>query len=289
MFLRNRLRATLPAFETGWTKAFGQKETGMNRIALAATIAALGSAASAQQANFSYVGEVISIEDPLGVFTSTSVGEEAAGIFAFDANGASFADLPNSLSAFFGLSLSASVGNENYISRDSDIILVLVTNDFNSIQNSNDSDELVDGLSLGSAIEPLEGTTAGSVNAFFEGETSWFQGTNLPDPTTFGMGNLIRAEVVIEFQLTIDETTTMSSATIRINSVSNDNGTIATIGCQALQFAPPVAQGDFFDVTAFISSFSANDARADLAAPAGVFNFADISAFLGQYNSDCSN
>lgn len=261
----------------------------MNRIALAATIAAFGSAATAQQANFSFVGEVVSLEDPLGVFASASVGEEATGIFAFNATGASFADLPGSLSAFFGLSLSASVGNESYISPDAEPILVLVTNDFRPIQNSTDSDQLVDGLSLGSALEAPEDTTSGSISAFFEGETNWFQGTSLPDPTTFGMGNVTRAEVVIEFQLTTGGTTTMSSATIRINSVSNDSGTIATIGCRAFQFAAPVATPDFFDVTAFISSFSANEPAADLAEPAGVLNFADITAFLAQYNSGCSN
>lgn len=275
----------------------------MNRIALAATIAALGSAASAQQGNFSYIGEIVSIQDDLGIFNDSNLGDAVTGVFAFNPTAAPFFDIPSFLTLLPGESISAEIAGANYVSDDPEGVVVLLTNDFTSIQNPNASaDVLVDSLIVGSAVPNLDNTTYGSVEAFFEGETGWFEGPTLPDIGTFGLGNLLRAEVVIEFQRVegfdgvfdplnppTDIVVTRSVATVRITSIANNDGTIATIGCQALQFAPPVAQRDFFDVTAFISAFSANDVQADLAAPAGVLNFADIAAFLGQYNSSCSN
>jgi hypothetical protein len=44
---------------------------------------------------------------------------------------------------------------------------------------------------------------------------------------------------------------------------------------------------NFFDVSAFIGLFNAQDPRADLAAPFGVWNFFDVSAFIGAYNAGC--
>lgn len=44
---------------------------------------------------------------------------------------------------------------------------------------------------------------------------------------------------------------------------------------------------NFFDLVGFIASFNAQDARADLAAPAGVWNFFDVSAYLALYNAGC--
>ncbi len=44
---------------------------------------------------------------------------------------------------------------------------------------------------------------------------------------------------------------------------------------------------NFFDISAFIAAYNAQDPRADIAAPFGVFNFFDISAFIGAYNAGC--
>ena len=44
---------------------------------------------------------------------------------------------------------------------------------------------------------------------------------------------------------------------------------------------------DFFDVSAFISAYSAQDPAADFAAPFGEFNFFDVSAFINAFNSGC--
>lgn len=44
---------------------------------------------------------------------------------------------------------------------------------------------------------------------------------------------------------------------------------------------------NFFDVTAYIASYNAQESRADLAPPIGVFNFFDITAFISLYNAGC--
>lgn len=278
----------------------------MNRIALAATIAALGSAASAQQGNFSYVGEIVSIQDDLAIFNESNLGDIVNGVFAFNLNATPFIDIPSFLVVLPGESISANFANTSFVANDPENILVLVANDLNSASdpNPNDASELFDSLIVGSPLPNLANTTYGSVAAFFEGETGWFEGTSLPDIGTFGLENLLRAEVVIEFQfvegfdpdtfnpnepLPDGVTVVRSTAVIRINSIANNDGTIATIGCQALQFASPVAQRDFFDVAEFLSRYSEQDASADMAAPFGTFNFFDVSEFLTQFSTSCTN
>ena len=44
---------------------------------------------------------------------------------------------------------------------------------------------------------------------------------------------------------------------------------------------------NFFDISAFIAAFNAQDPSADVAAPFGVFNFFDISTFIAAYNAGC--
>jgi cytochrome c peroxidase len=44
---------------------------------------------------------------------------------------------------------------------------------------------------------------------------------------------------------------------------------------------------DFFDVSAFLNAFNAQQPAADLASPLGAFNFFDIAAFLAAYNAGC--
>ncbi len=44
---------------------------------------------------------------------------------------------------------------------------------------------------------------------------------------------------------------------------------------------------NFFDISAFIAAFNAQEPAADIAAPFGVWNFFDISAFVGAYNQGC--
>lgn len=275
----------------------------MHRIGMAALLAAAGSTSFAQTGNFSYIGEIVSIQDDLGIFTESNLGDAVSGVFALNPTATPFVNIPAFLAVLDGESISANIGGTDFASSDPEGVVVLLANDFTSIQNPNaDAGTLVDSLIIGSAVPNLENTTYGSVEAFFEGETVWFDGPTLPDLDTFGLGNLLRAEVVIEFQRVegfdgifdpfnppTDFTITRSVVTVRITSIANNDGTIATIGCQALQFASPVAQRDFFDVAEFLSRYSEQDASADLAAPFGTFNFFDVSEFLTQFSSSCSN
>lgn len=276
----------------------------MNRIALVAIIAAFGSAASAQQGNFSYIGQIVSIQDDLGLFTDSNLGDPVNGAFSFDPNGAPFLDIPSFLMFLEGDSISANFADASYVSSGPENVLVVVANDLNSAQDPNPTDDsdLFDSLIVGGELPNLDSNMFGSVAAYFEGETIWFEGTSLPDIGTFGLENLLNAEVVIEFQRADGfdgdfnplnpppgVTITSSIVRVRITSLANNDGTIATIGCQALQFASPVAQRDFFDVAEFLSRYSEQDASADLAAPFGTFNFFDVSEFLTQFSTSCNN
>lgn len=57
-------------------------------------------------------------------------------------------------------------------------------------------------------------------------------------------------------------------------------------GCSDADLAEPFGQLDFFDVSAFLSAFSAGDPAADLNND-GKFNFFDISGFLSVFNAGC--
>ncbi|MFK7885022.1 MAG: GC-type dockerin domain-anchored protein [Phycisphaerales bacterium] len=56
--------------------------------------------------------------------------------------------------------------------------------------------------------------------------------------------------------------------------------------CSA-DIAAPFGVLNFFDVSAFIALYSASDPSADLAAPFGEFNFFDVSAFISLYAAGC--
>ena len=51
--------------------------------------------------------------------------------------------------------------------------------------------------------------------------------------------------------------------------------------------AAPFGTLNFADVQAFLAAFGLNSADADLAAPAGVFNFADVQVFLAAFGAGC--
>ena len=58
-------------------------------------------------------------------------------------------------------------------------------------------------------------------------------------------------------------------------------------GCNDADIAAPFGTLNFADVQAFLGAFGSGDASADLAAPMGVFNFADVQAFLGAFGQGC--
>jgi len=51
--------------------------------------------------------------------------------------------------------------------------------------------------------------------------------------------------------------------------------------------APPQGVLNFFDISAYITAFNAQDPVADFAAPFGVFNFFDIAAYIAAFNAGC--
>ncbi|GEM_PF-2852457 len=56
----------------------------------------------------------------------------------------------------------------------------------------------------------------------------------------------------------------------------------------AADIAPPYGgTPTFFDISGFITLFSAGDPSADIAAPFGVLNFFDVSAYIALFNSPC--
>ena len=58
-------------------------------------------------------------------------------------------------------------------------------------------------------------------------------------------------------------------------------------GCSVADVSAPFGVLNFADVQAFLGAFNTGGASADIAAPAGVFNFADVQAFLGHFAEGC--
>ncbi|MAY73779.1 MAG: hypothetical protein CMJ31_03465 [Phycisphaerae bacterium] len=58
-------------------------------------------------------------------------------------------------------------------------------------------------------------------------------------------------------------------------------------GCSAADLAAPFGALDIADVVGFLSFFGAMDPRADLAAPAGTFDIADVVTFLSLFGAGC--
>lgn len=63
--------------------------------------------------------------------------------------------------------------------------------------------------------------------------------------------------------------------------------TDAAVGCSFADIAEPFGTVDFFDVSAFLTAYNAQDPVADVAAPFGAYDFFDVSAFLTMYNNGC--
>ncbi|MFK7884413.1 MAG: GC-type dockerin domain-anchored protein [Phycisphaerales bacterium] len=51
--------------------------------------------------------------------------------------------------------------------------------------------------------------------------------------------------------------------------------------------AEPFGTLNFFDVSAYLTSYVAEDPAADLAAPFGALNFFDVTAYIAQFNAGC--
>ncbi len=61
----------------------------------------------------------------------------------------------------------------------------------------------------------------------------------------------------------------------------------ANPGCSPADLAAPFGVLNFFDLSAYLALFNAGDPAADLAAPFGTLNFFDLSAYLASFNAGC--
>ncbi|MBM90889.1 MAG: hypothetical protein CMJ35_04650 [Phycisphaerae bacterium] len=66
-----------------------------------------------------------------------------------------------------------------------------------------------------------------------------------------------------------------------------DRVCVRVLYCSRADLAEPYGVIDFFDISAFISLYQAQDPIADLAAPFGTINFFDVSAFLSLFQDGC--
>lgn len=73
------------------------------------------------------------------------------------------------------------------------------------------------------------------------------------------------------------------------NSGNNWVADVNTITIQACgaDLAAPWGVLNFFDLSAYLAAYNAQQPSADLASPFGIFNFFDISAYLNLFNSGC--
>lgn len=97
--------------------------------------------------------------------------------------------------------------------------------------------------------------------------------------TTAGTVQLDGGEQVIRF-------VNLGSAGQGYNLDSLAFSATETPPCSAADLAEPYGQLDFFDVSAFLSAFAANDLLADMNGD-GTLDFFDISAYLGVFSAGC--
>jgi hypothetical protein len=276
-------------------------------LVLAGSLAA--SAAAQSVATFAYSARVTSVSDPLGLFDGVSAGSDSGGQFAFDtallANSPLAPGNPGGIvSLFIANQLGAALADGSSFDIETPVVLV-----FDDVAGSIEGplggpivtdDGLYDTVVVGGAITDLPpGTNYGSVEIVFEGVSSWYDDAGLPATATLGLENLLRAEVIIEFQrfggsfdpndpssINPDDLE-LSRVRLEITAVSRDGGTIATIGCRPAQLSAPVAVLDFGDVNAFVNAFRAGGTSADLNGDQ-IIGFDDVAAFVTAFNGGCN-
>lgn len=275
----------------------------MKRIASAILIVAASQSALAQSRTFTFSGEVVSISDPLGFLDTVAIGDAVNGSFAYDPTqspDSGFPPIPG-LGVFAADTISATVGDIDFQPLPDSVIAALTGDDQPGLIPGS-GDGPFDIVQFNGPLVPPAGTnqspnviTSSNIRAVFQGDQNWLDGVALPNTDTIGLDNLLGVEVTIEFlQLSAPGpngepfSTVTSVATVRVDSLADANGTIATIGCRALQFAAPVARADFFDVSAFLNEFNAGSNAADINGD-GILNFFDVSGFITEYSTACTN
>ncbi len=82
--------------------------------------------------------------------------------------------------------------------------------------------------------------------------------------------------------LTLSPDTLTFDAALSLSLVIN-----ATAPACPADLAPPAGVLNFFDISAYITLYNTADPAADLAAPFGTLNFFDVAAYIGLYNAGC--
>jgi len=144
--------------------------------------------------------------------------------------------------------------------------------------------------------------TAGGV-AELDGTTGAFLGNFIPGDTSLKVNGLVfdnydRLLTSMIFPLSrvdaYDATTGVAMGPFLTDGFGGSSiPTIITVkpsdspsACSAADLAEPFGELNFFDVSAFLSLFSAGDAGADLTGD-GQFNFFDVSEFLSVFSAGC--
>lgn len=251
-------------------------------LPLVAALALPGVALAQQTATFDYSGTVISVEGDPSVVGFALVGDEAGGSFTFDldAEGNSPFVLPDGTPIDLGFNfyeaLGLNVGVNDTIIESEQTPLALVLDDISVSPSPTGEIGVFDQLSVGVALTDGQ-QRVGQVTVNFVGESSWFNGTDIPNPDTLGLENLLSASVTIEFNTTpvfeLDENgnpifpedfdNVLGKVIIELDTISLDNSVIATIGCSVASMSSPPASADARDTRAFVSYYVTNNPRAD--------------------------
>lgn len=271
-------------------------------ITTALLLAGAAGMANAQASTLTFEATVIDIVDRGGHFDSVQIGDRGVGSFALDFDAMPNADdwgddMPPPFLSFDAESLEVAVNDLVFTGLTEDAPYpgaAIVSNNILFEIPDEPSDDWFE-TNVFDLLEVYFALPGGSDNPFVSFASvstrlvalgDWIEGMDsIPNPATHGLENLATAEVVIEFY-TADEG--YSAMTLAINTLANADGTIATIGCRSHQYASPIAEFNFFDVSEFISAFSSNDSDADMNGD-GQLNFFDVSDFINEIQTGCSN
>lgn len=293
----------------------------IRRSTVPVLLAALGLAAPANAqsglATFGFEARVVEINDAAGLFTDAALGDRVSGNFAFDASSAPqfdgdlLAGTPLPFSYFLLDSFSANF-SATTLTTEGGVVLVFNDIDLDLEGTGDDNDDPEDTLVVGGSFsQPTEGTTSGSLEAYFLGSSSWFDTlSSLPDPASLGLENLTRAEVIIEFQRVGSGTPDLngdgeitpaeieaflaglgepviSTARLQFDLIVRGGDPIVEIGCRA-DVATPFEALDINDVLRYADQFARGLPNADIAAPYGVSDINDVLTYAQAFARGCT-
>jgi hypothetical protein len=126
------------------------------------------------------------------------------------------------------------------------------------------------------------GGSGGGNLADFGSLTSPISGSIFSDGTTVSLAGTLDINGTQEVIPGVADLTLVGTATL----VATGNAP-KDPGCNAADLAAPYGVLDLADIGAFVTGFLAQDPAADLAPPAGVFDLADLQAFITAFTAGC--